>query len=95
MTTEIPDAVRHLYVLDMLTKPGVIKIANASYSSSEPSLGTLEDMGAGRIIREYSRYVNSFGFHFHQELKDGTPIRATIDIGSRLMNPGDYYLEDY
>ena len=80
-----------------LASPGVVKITNASYDSTGPSLGTLQDLGAGKIARENPPYKGKwFGFNYFTKFPDGTPILAKIDLGhGQVLEPGGSFMDDY
>lgn len=87
------EAQHELSIVDF-TKPMMITVDDASYSSSGPSLGTVEKLGAGRIFRSKPGHVGSgFGFEYFTRTKDGMPIRATLKVGNRQMNPGDKFYD--
>lgn len=78
-----------------LSQPGTVEIVNASYSSYGPSLGTLEDMGAGKISRTSPYKGKWFGFSYYTKFSDGTPILANIDLGhNHIMKPGDRFMDE-
>jgi len=93
---EITDQERYHDLRDQLAKPGTVKISNASFSSTGPSLGTLEDLEAGKISRSNPPYRGKwFGFTYFSKFADGTPILADIDLGQgQLMRPGDHFMDE-
>lgn len=79
-----------------LQQIGKIDITNGSYSNVGWTLGTLEDIGAGKISRKNLPYQGKwFGFEYNTELPDGSPIKATLKLHSgRIMEPGDSFMEN-
>jgi hypothetical protein len=90
------NAARYPALKDQLAKPGTVHITNASFSSDSPSLGTLEDLGAGRISRNNPPYKGRwFGFEYFKKFPDGTPIQASIDLGhGQILKPGEDFMEE-
>ena len=79
-----------------LSQPGKVDVVDASFSSGSTSLGTLEDIGAGKIVRSNPPYTGEwFGFEYFEKFPDGTPIQADIQLSSgRVLTPGEHFIED-
>lgn len=80
----------------LLTGGETIKVANASSIPGRISFGTMEDIGAGKILRNNPPYKGEwYGFQYNKSLPDGTPITAPIDVDHRgIMHPGDHFIEE-
>lgn len=77
-----------------LLQPGIIEISDTGFSTSSISLGHLEQVGAGKIIRQHPRYEGKwFGFLYGTQL-DGQPIRADLKVGNRILKPGQKFIEE-
>lgn len=71
-----------------LLQPGIVEVSNAGYDTDIISLGHLELIGAGRILRKNSSYKGRFfGFQYGTEL-DGQPIRATLHVAHHVATLG-------
>lgn len=92
---EITDGESYPELRDQLTQSGTVAIKNAGFSSEGPSLGTLENLGAGRINRQKPGHMGKwFGFSYFRNFPDGTPIQANIDLGhGKIMQPGDSFMD--
>jgi hypothetical protein len=87
------EAKQDLSIVDF-TRPQTIHVLDAGYSSEHNSLGTVESLGAGRTVRSKPGYAGrGFGFEYFTRTKDGMPIRATLKVGNRIMNPGDKFYD--
>lgn len=85
-----------------LLQPGVIEVADATYSRGNIGLGDLVSVKAGHISRRYhsrsgERIEFSFEYFTHM---DGQPLKATLKIGKgdngrKVLQPGQSFTDDY
>jgi len=75
-------------------QPGTIDVANANYSVGQVSLGSLQMIGAGKILRKMERNgIKHVGFQYFTDI-NGQPIQASIDLGNRILQPGDRFMDE-
>jgi hypothetical protein len=77
-----------------LLQPGIVDINDAGSSSNGVSLGDLQDIGAGRILRRHPSFKGDwFGFQY-EKMIDGQPIQASIRVGDRTLKPGQRFMDE-